>query len=641
MNIMLFILAMIFLTLAHLVKIIRQSQFIEIYEKSPKVILGKSLSITFMLNLILPFKLGNIFRILNTGKHLKNGKSFSFATILIDMILDFFTIGFVYAILFKYGKDVGNNLKFYSIICVSLIVVLVLANIFKKYIKKTVLYIAGIFNENIELKFLKIMWYSIVAFQDMLRRINKLKLVMYTIISIFLYMSSYLCLAKFMTSIDIELSFMRVFNMMYGIGNLFNPTLVVFYNYVGIDGLIYLLLYISIPILLIYLSGYFYKDLHIFKKENKNYIQLFPHTNPNDRLIFLESYFSAENAKYLENYLRINRDVAIIQDYSAGSNATTMLCSKNGQTFYRKYSIGKDAEKLYEQIKWIEQHKDKLALTDIMNIYYSGDVCSYDMPYIRGAETCFNYVHTMPFKSSWENIKNTLDELEHNLHSLNRRKADRETIEKYIDKKVIANIEKIKNGQYIKPLMKYDYIYINGKKYHNLEYFEKKYLNKEYLTKIFKNDYYSDIHGDFTIENIICLKEKKKDEKGYYIIDPNTGNLHDSPYLDYAKLFQSIHGGYEFLMNTKSVQHYENKIDFLFTKSNIYYQLFEEVEKYLKDKFGDEGLKSIFYHEIIHWLRLMPYKINKIGEISLLFYSGLIMVATDVEKRMEDETCDF
>ena len=37
----------------------------------------------------------------------------------------------------------------------------------------------------------------------------------------------------------------------------------------------------------------------------------------------------------------------------------------------------------------------------------------------------------------------------------------------------------------------------------------------------------------------------------------------------------------------------------------------------------------------------MPYKINKIGENSLLFYSGLIMVATDVEKRMEDETCDF
>ena len=88
-------------------------------------------------------------------------------------------------------------------------------------------------------------------------------------------------------------------------------------------------------------------------------------------------------------------------------------------------------------------------------------------------------------------------------------------------------------------------------------------------------------------------------------------------------------------MNTKSVTYYDNKIDFLFTKSNTYYQLFEKYIEYLEEKFGTEGLKSIFYHEIIHWLRLMPYKINKNGERSLLFYAGLIMVAADIEKRFE------
>ena len=150
---------------------------------------------------------------------------------------------------------------------------------------------------------------------------------------------------------------------------------------------------------------------------------------------------------------------------------------------------------------------------------------------------------------------------------------------------------------------------------------------------MFDEDEYSDIHGDFTIENIICIKDKRK--KPYYIIDPNTGNLHDSPYLDYAKLLQSIHGGYEFLMNTKSVQCYNNEINFVFTKSNVYYELFEKVVEYLEKKFGEKGLKSIFYHEIIHWLRLLPYKINKNGEKSLLFYAGLIMVMSDVEKRFE------
>ena len=44
-------------------------------------------------------------------------------------------------------------------------------------------------------------------------------------------------------------------------------------------------------------------------------------------------------------------------------------------------------------------------------------------------------------------------------------------------------------------------------------------------------------------------------------------------------------------------------------------------------------MKSIFYHEIIHWLRLMPYKIEKNGERSAMFYAGMIMVMDDIEQR--------
>lgn len=633
MNIILFISAIVLLLAAHLVKIARQSQFIEIYENPQKDILNKALSITYLLNLILPFKLGNIFRIIYPGKHMKNGCSFSLATIVIDIILDFFTIATIYVVLFLLGKNIGNNLQFYLIITTLLLIFMTVAIIFNKFIKRMILKIAGIFNQNIELKILKTSWFSITAFKDMLIRINKIKLFLYTALSVFLYMTSYLCLAKFLTSVNIELNFMNIFNMMYGSGNIISPTLLVLYKYVGFNGFLHLITYINIPILIIYWVSYFYEVIPK-KESNKKYVELLPHINSRDRLVFLEEYFSAEKREYLKSYLNLNSDVAIIEDYSAGSNATTMLCSKNGETFYRKYSFGKDADKLYAQINWIKEHKDKLTLTNIINESYKNEVCCYDMPYVQGAVTCFNYVHTMPFYQSWDNIKSALDDLDKNLHTINRRKADTETIKKYIDNKVISNLEKIKEGKYIKPLLKYENIYINGKKYHNLPYFER-YLNKDYLCKVFENDYYSDIHGDFTIENIICLKEKHKNQKGYYIIDPNTGNVHDSPYLDYAKLLQSIHGGYEFLMNTKTVSCYDNKIDFLFTKSNIYYQLFEKYTEYLEAKFGKEGLKSIFYHEIIHWLRLMPYKIEKNGERCLLFYAGLIMVASDIEKRFK------
>ena len=632
MNNIIFIISIILLSIAHYIKIIRQSQFIEIYERPPKDILSKSLSITFILNLIFPFKIGNIFRIIYTGKHLKNGKSFSFATIIVDILLDFFTITIFYCLFSLFNKELINNTITYLSIVALIVVACILMIILKKQIKKIILSISCIFNDRIQLNILKTSWYTIISFKDMFKRINKGKLIVTTLLSITCYLSSYYLLVFFLQSLDFNISFMKIFEMLYGSNNIIHSSIYVFYKYFDLKGLLYLLIYVSLPIIIIYISSYFYKK-HPSKSKKSSYIELLPHINQHDRLVFLNKYFNAEKSNYINSYIDINRDVSIIQDYSAGSNATTMLCRKENKNFYRKYSIGKDAQKLYDQVEWIEEHKSKLELTEIIKVQYKDDICLYDMPYIENAVTCFNYVHTMPFEKSWNILKTVIDDLNDNLHSVNRRKSDKSLTELYIDNKVLKNIEIIEQAPYIKPLMEYEYIYINGKKYHNLKYYKKKYLNKEYLMEIFKNDEYSDIHGDFTIENIVCLKDKKNNKKPYYIIDPNTGNIHDSPYLDYAKLLQSIHGGYEFLMNTNNVTYYDNQIEFLFTKSNVYYKLFEKVIGHLENKFGKEALKSIFYHEVIHWLRLLPYKINKIGDRSLLFYAGFIMVMNDIEKR--------
>ena len=633
------IFAILFLSFAHYIKIIRQAQFIEIYEKPPKAVLSKALSITFILNMILPFKIGNLFRIIYPGRFMKNGKSFSFATIIIDLLLDFYTITFLYIILYLMKNNVKSSLLFYIIVSISIILVSILLFILKKYVKIIILHVCSIFNEAIKLKLLKTTWYSIISFKDMLKRINKTQLFFNTVLSMTCYIISYIFLVHFFNSVKINLTFFDIFNMMYGSHNLFYSTLFTFYNTVNLNGILYLLIYTIVSIILIYILSYYYK-IHHSKKTTAKYIELFPQIHFRDQLIFLEEYFSAMKGDYLKSYLEINRDVAILDDYSAGSNATTMLCSKDDKTFYRKYSIGSDAKKLNDQIEWIKKHSRKLNLTKISKSYYEKDVCCYDMPYVKNAVTCFNYVHTMPFDESWNLLKNVLIDLDCNLHSINRRKRDIDLMKLYIQKKVIDNLKIIENSKYIKQLIKYDYIYINGKKYHNLSYFKNKYLNLEYLMRIFDNDEYSDIHGDFTIENIICLKDNLK--KNYYLIDPNTGNIHDCPFLDYAKLLQSIHGGYEFLMNVKNLNFYDNQIEFLFTKSNVYCQLYSKVIDYLESKFSEKGLKSIFYHEVIHWIRLLPYKINKLDEKCLIFYAGFIMVMSDVEKRFENEKmCNF
>lgn len=615
------IFAIITLLVANILKVLRQSLFIDLYDNSDNKSLMEALSISNIINYFIPFKLGYMLRIYYAGKKMKYGMSYSFATIVVEIILDFICVSFIYFIFLLLGFDSKKDILFYIVSLIILLIFAIILKIFKKSVKKMIYDFAHLFNKSIELKILKSSWFTIISFENIVSQVNKLKLFLYSVGMWGLNILSCYFLGK---SLIQSTNMVEIFNIYFSrIG--IRSNLIMEINTLGFNTLLYV---IGSNLLLFGISFAFRK------KNSKKHRELLPHSNLNDRLSFLELYFNNnDDSEYFKKYLEINNDVAIIEDFSAGSNATTMLCSKDGNLFYRKYSFGEDSDKLKEQIGWIHDHEKKLTLTKITNEYYKKGVCCYDMPYVPDAVTCFNYVHTTPFKEAWYTIKLALDDIDKNLHTINERKADKETIEKYCDTKVLKNIEKIENGEYIKPLLKYDYIYINGKKYPNLNHF-KKYLNKEYLCEVFKDDNYSDIHGDFTIENIICIKNSKS-KRNFYIIDPNTGNLHDSPYLDYGKLLQSIHGGYEFLMNTKKVSYHDDKIEFLFTKSSTYYKLFDEVVKYLEKKFGEKGLKSIFYHEIIHWLRLMPYKIEKNGERSLLFYAGLIMVASDVEERFE------
>ena len=627
-----FIFSIFLLSLAHLFKIERQKQFIEIYEKPNTKRLLKALSIGYILNMFLPFKLGNIFRVIYPGKKMKNGISFSLATIIIDVILDFFVVTIIYLVLSFFYKNINNLLYLYIIISMLLIVTVILGLLFNNVIKKIILKIAGIFNEQIELKILKTSWFTIISFKDLIKKISKFKLIIYTIIPWMLYIFSYYMLSVFYNCININLSFLEIFNLFYAVNNLYLPTLKIINSKISIS-LIIFIIYIVLPLVVIY----FLSIIYCFNKQSnveKKYLEILPQVNFQDRLTFLEAYFNAQNRNYYKMYIEMNNDVAIIKDFSAGSNATTILCSKNNMVFFRKYSFGEDAKKLKEQIDWIINHQKDLKLTLVENIKFTNNYCSYDMPYKDDAITCFNYIHTVPEKQAWKLIHTVLEDLEKKLHSKNRHKADEKSVIEYINTKIMENLKKIENSSYIKPLLKFDFLIINGKKYKNLKYFYK-YLNSSYLYNIFNSDIYADIHGDFTIENIICKKNNA--DADYYLIDPNTGNIHNSPFLDYAKFLQSIHGGYEFLMNIKNFNVFENKIDFIYTRSTIYDEIYHLFQSYLDSKYLKKEIISIYFHEIVHWLRLLPYKIQKDKEKSVVFYAGLILVLNDIEKNVLDK----
>lgn len=639
MNIIFLIVAIITLSLAHFIKILRWRLFIEIYEEPRNRNLIQALSLGYLINLFFPFRvIGDFFRAIYSGKKMKNSYSLSFSTVIVDRILDIITVGILFYIFYIfsiYNKQIEKSFRFYMLFSVLIISLIILFYFFKKYIKIISLKVASLFNTNIELNILKFMWALIWNFKDIFLKINKFKILIITTLMWLLYTFSYYLFSLFLLSQNYNFRLVDIFFLLFS-KDIFGMDFLLIEKKVSM----FFYIYMITPIIIMLLISKFFM-LKTYSKKNhrevEDYFNLFPNQDNKEKLEFLRKYFLDKDKSYIDNYLKINQKITIIRDFSAGSNATTMLCMKKDEIFYRKYSF-EDIEKLYEQVEWIiENKKRKLPLPEIIRKEKTNNYCYYDMLYKPSSIPLFEYIHSMPFEETWEMIENILKKLEEVLYTNKLRKADAESINKYIDLKVRDNIAKIYDSKILKKLLRYDEVIINGKSYKNLSYYLK-YLSKEYLYNIFKDDIYSDIHGDLTIENIICNLNTM--EEKYYIIDPNSGNINNSANLDYAKILQSIHGGYEFMMRTYDISVEENQINFLFIKSQAYSYLYKKLNEYMNSKFEKEKIRSIYFHEIVHWLRLMPYKLKKDGKRALIFYSGLLMVLNDVIEKYGDRDED-
>lgn len=630
MEVKIFLLSIFFMIMGHIFKIKRWGLLISVYEKPVEYNLLNAMTLGHTLNTVFPIRIGDIVRVMWAGKKLKNSYSFSLATVIADLYIDFITVGaiFFFSIISRKGIYYLEKIPYYyAFIFIFIIPITFLVIMWKKYIKLFVKRVASIFNERIELSLLYITYLCFTSIKDIFQKINKLKFIFLTFGIWTSYIISYSLFAKFMQKKGENYSIFDIFSKLFSGASLYNIEKKILPYWI-----IYLLLPLGICLL-------FSLVLYVLvKKENFYYRQTLPQINSRERLAFLKTYFSNENRENMRAYLEINKDVLIIEDISAGSNASTLIImKKDGTLFFRKYAFNDDGIKLKKQIEWIEKHFDDIPLPIIVEKEEGYNYVTYDMKNLGNSIGMFKYIHTMPLKESWSILKKALEDIQR-LHKRNLRESNEKDIEQYINSKVVDNLKIIlTESKYIKNLEKYKSIFVNGVELPTLRNYDK-ILNIEYLKSIFNDDKYSDIHGDLTIENIIGILDnnienlvgKKYDE--YYFIDPNTGNIHDSPFLDYAKLLQSLHGNYEFLMNVSEIKIEKNYINFMVTESDAYVQLYQKYYSYLKEKFSNRDIISIFFHEIIHWLRLLPYKIKKNDKLAVVFYTKLLKIIADVQE---------
>ena len=632
MRALLFFFSILMLLLGHAVRIKRWSRFIGIYENPPTGALLRAMSLGYALNFILPFKLGDLFRAWYSGHRMKNGVGLSLATVILDRFLDVLAVSLLFAALLLAGVQralVLDSAKFYFIAAVVILLGLAFVRSFSTAIKRFTMAICSIFNDHIRLRCERFFWSLINTFRD-LKHIRLGLVLMETCLMWLCYIASYTLLGLFLTSLGSDYSLVEIVILLFSRASLDLSALrSTSQNAAILRDQLVLAAYMLLPPLVFFIATVFpslrSRDA-VDRTDSGQYLKILPQIEEKDQLSFLDDYFSARQPETLKKFIALNRDISIIADCSSGSNASTILCMDKQTVFYRKYAFGRDGEKLAEQLQWLRLHEGCVPICEIIGSETNAEYCSYDMRYHSEAVGLFQFVHSHPLAAAQQVLLCVLDAVESGLYR-DCTQVDSAVLDRYIAVKAEENLEILLASRELHELLRYDTLVINHREYRNLSQLLPMFA-AEHLRQIFRDDKISDIHGDLTIENIICVD--RGEGPGFYLIDPNPGNILDSKFLDYAKLLQSLHGGYEFMMKTSAVSVVKNRIDFIYTRSTTYDELLSVLRAHMDAHFSHDEVRSIFYHELVHWLRLLPYKLRKDSKLAPMFYAGFIMVANDV-----------
>ena len=334
---------------------------------------------------------------------------------------------------------------------------------------------------------------------------------------------------------------------------------------------------------------------------------------------FLASLFSGTDQLVSGFGLEVTGDCIIHRFFNGGSDAITALVEVDGQLLIRKFAAGPAADKLKVQAGWLRAEHGGLPLVRVVAEQTVGDTYTYDMPLITPANDFYEVIHTSPAPHGKALLCRVMEQLTA-FHSLMPgRLAEPEAIARYLDVKAVSNARTIL--EFARSVMPGPVFMLNGREYTFAAW--DRLLDPVWLGRQIRDRRIAAIHGDLTIENIIIAPEYPL---GFYIIDPNPENVFDSPLIDWAKLMQSLHLGYETLNQGLTCTVSENVIRLSHVRSHAYAELHEVLGAEVQARLGEDALREVYFHEIINYLRLTTYKIRQSPTRGLGFFACTTML---------------
>lgn len=611
----------------------------------------KSLSIGYLFNSILPFRLGELIRANIIGKSLRVSRMVVLVVIAIERLADVLVlIGIFFLTTTALGLT-GISPFFWRVVgwliilfftAVGFIFILYTQN---KNFLRLVASISEFFNESIKKKIRFSIWTLIYGVNLIISNINLGRyllsvLLMWTcyLVAMGLLLTAFYPSIKILTQIIISLS--AYFCVSIPSGPAFLGTYHYYFSTIvnSLAGKEYLLTLsiftwalMILPISII--GGLFvillnkfekYKIFSLFspKDDYDNSIdnslnKLYRYSDVSKELDqFLEAYFNGNELSRRLGQDEMGGKFRVVKVFSGGSNAITSVVWNKGKKIVRKSVLTPYAEKLRNQYLWLEERKNLKHIPKTVGTYQDDLSFSIDLEYYQNYVPFFEFIHNNSLEKSKLLLKKIIGFVCRDIYRDKKTVKSRTIVERYIKNKVFDKLQDtISFNHNLGNLVNTDKIIINGKSYLNFDLIINKIIKDNKLMDSLANFQETTIHGDLTIENILV---KNND---FILLDPNDENFISDKMVDFAKLYQSLHSGYEFLCKLDKVCILNNSINFEENISHKYSYLFNFLETTLKEKIPLLEIKLIKFHEAVHYFRMLTYRARINPETLPIFYS--------------------
>jgi len=338
---------------------------------------------------------------------------------------------------------------------------------------------------------------------------------------------------------------------------------------------------------------------------------------------FLENYFSGNSLSRIVHKLELRDDFRLLRYFKGGSDAITILALQDGEEIVKKIIPPEFEDRLKAQYEWLDARRNLPGIVQVLSQQKTAEYYSIDLAYSPDDKMFFDFMHHNPQSRSAEVMDQTWSYMfKHVYDKPEKLSLHAKERQKYIDTHIFGCLEKAAavNGELLQAAEP-ETIRINGKEYDNLfQIMDKIKHHPQAWKDIATYKETSVVHGDVAVDNILVSSKTGK----VLLIDPAPdGNIINGPVFDFGKNMQSLYCGYEFMLRDEDPVYFEDgSINYRDHSSAQYTWLCRYVRKQLAPKYlSDAEQKSMLFHAAALHVRRLKHQVYYTPANTLKFYA--------------------